>query len=152
MQRLADGRNAGIVEGRALDVVEADHGDVFGNAEPVVPYGPDSATGGDIVATNDGREMHPAIDQLAGGPVAEFRRGDPELELNGHLGPHHNAEFSGQIFQALPALVCVGAVAAAAHESDGAVTKLVEMAQRQFCRLALIEHYVGDSGNLAMTG
>src|SRR5208282_3995636 len=49
-----------------------------------------------------------------------------------------------------PAVIGVRTMAAATHEGNLAVTELVEMAQSQFRRAALVENHVGDSGNFAM--
>ena len=56
-ERLADGGERRRVIGRGLDVVEADHRDVFGHAEAGVFQGANGANGGDVVEAEDRSEV-----------------------------------------------------------------------------------------------
>ncbi len=80
-QRLADGGEGGILEGGGLDVVEADDGDILGDAEAGFAEGADGADGGDVVEGEEGGEVLLGGEQALGGEVAGFVRGGVAFEL-----------------------------------------------------------------------
>ncbi len=86
------------------------------------------------------------------GSKTKFGSGDAKLELHDQLGRHDQLEIASDGHQAVPAIVGVGAVAAAAHECDLAMAELVEVAQGKLGGALLVEDNVGDAFNFAMAG
>ena len=71
-ERLADGGEAGDVEGGGFDVVVAEDGDVFGDAEAGVVEGADGADGGDVVEAEDGGEGGAGGEEFLDAGVSDF--------------------------------------------------------------------------------
>lgn len=69
---LADGGEAGDVEGGGLDVVVTEDGDVIGDAEAGVVEGAYGADGGDVVEAEDGGEGGAGGEDGADAGVADF--------------------------------------------------------------------------------
>ena len=120
--------------------------------ESVVHQSANRSDCGDVVVAEERRKVGAALDELVGGLEAELWSGDAELELHDKLGRDGQLEIAGDRHEAVPAIVGVGAVAAAAHEGDLAVSKLVEMAQGQLGGTLLVEDHVGDALDFAMAG
>jgi len=116
----------------------------------MVHEGANRSDSGDIVVAEECGEIDAALDEFVGGLEAEFRRGDAELQLNNKLWGYDQLEIAGDGHEAIPAIVGVGAVAAASHEGDFTVTELVEMTERKFGSALLVEYDVGDAFDFAM--
>jgi len=71
-QGLANGGQGGILEGGALNVVESDDGDIFGNVASGLVQGADRAHGGNIVEGEQGGEFLSRSEQYLGGHVSEL--------------------------------------------------------------------------------
>ena len=75
MERLANGRKAGIVKCRGRDVVETDDRDVLGDLEGRLVERPHGANGGDIVISQQCGKGMLALDQLFAIRITQTRRG-----------------------------------------------------------------------------
>lgn len=71
--------------------------------------------------------------------------------MHDELWRYNQFQIAGDGHEAIPAIVCVGAVAATAHEGDFAMAKLVEMAQRKLGGTLLVENHIRYALDLAMT-
>ena len=152
IERLANRGEARIVKRSALDVVEANDRDIGRNVQSMVHESANRTDGGDVVVAEERREIGSALDEFVGWLEAEFWSGDAKLKLHDKLGRDGQLEIAGNRHQAIPAIVRVGAVAAAAHEGDLAVSELVEMAQGKLGGALLVEDDVGDAFDFAMAG
>src|SRR5580692_12079669 len=63
-----------------------------------------------------------------------------------------DAKLFGDRYQALPAVVGVGAEGLSTHERNLPMTQLVKMTQRQLRGPAVVQQNIGDAFNLAVTG
>ena len=108
------------------------------------------ADGGDVVVANQRSEIRAALDEFVGGLVSELGRRDAELELHDKFGRYGQLQIARDGHEAVPAIVGIGTVTAAAHECDFAVAKLVEMAQSKLGGSLLVEHHIRDAFDLAM--
>lgn len=149
-KRLADGGEAWVVESGALNIVEADNGNVAGDLKAVIDAGTNGSDGGDVVVADDGGEIESALKEFVRRLVSKLRSGDLELQLHGVLGSDGQLEVAGDGHEAVPAIVGVGTVAASAHEGDLAMTKLIEVTKREFGGATLIEDDVGYTFDFAM--
>ena len=152
LERLADGGDARDVEGGGLDVVEADDGDVVGDAEAGVVEGADAAHGGDVVEAEDGGELALAGDEVVDAGVADLGGGGVLVELDGELAVDDEAELAGDLHGGVPAILGVGADGLALHEDDFAVAELVEVAEGEAGGVLVVEDDVGDVGQGGVAG
>src|SRR5208337_448169 len=107
IKRLAYGRDAGVVEGCALNVVEAYHRNVFGNTQSDFSNGPDGSNGRDVVVADQGGETDLAVKQITDRLISQLRRGNTRLELQGQFGPHGDVHFCSHCLQTIPTVVRV---------------------------------------------
>src|SRR5579871_2432515 len=149
---LANGGETGIVEGSALDVVEAYDGNVGRNLQAMIHAGANSADGGDVVEADDGGEIEAALQQFVGRLIAEFGRRYHQPEFHSVVGRHGELKLASNSHEAVPAIIGIRATATPAHESDFAMPKLIEVPKREFGGAALIEDDIRYSFDLAMTG
>src|SRR5215831_8795816 len=152
VKRLPDGGQARIVEGGALDVVEAHDGDVSGNLEAVVQQGANGADGSNVVVTNEGGKIAATLNEFIRRLEPKLGCRDTQLKLHGEFRRSDELQIAGHGHEAIPAVIGVGAVAAAAHKCNFAVTELVKMPQGELGGSLLIENDVGYAFDLPMPG
>jgi len=150
-ERLANCGEAGVVKCSALNIVKANDGNVGGNLEAVVHEGADGADGSNVVVAKERGEVDSALQELIGWLESELGRGDAEVEVHDEFRWDGELEIAGDGHKAVPAVVGVGAMAAAAHEGDFAVAKLVEMTQGKLGGALLIKDDVGDAFDFAVS-
>ena len=151
-ERLANCGEARVVKCSALNVVEANDGNVCRNLEAVVHEGANGADGRNVVVANERGEIGSALEEFVGWLESKLGGGDAELEFDDELGWDGQFEIAGNGHEAAPAIVGVGAVAPAAHESDFAVAELVEVTEGEFSSALLIKDDIGDAFDLAVAG
>lgn len=106
-QRLANGGERRIVGGCGEDVVEAEDGDVGGDAEAGGAQSEDGADGGDVVEGEERCERYAADEEPAGGFRAGLGAGIGLFKLDDKLGIDGEVEGAGVSDDGLPAELCV---------------------------------------------
>lgn len=129
LQGLADGGDAGNVIGGGLDIVVADDGDVFGDAESGVVEGADDAHGGDVVEADDGGEGGGFPEDFLDAGIADFGGVGVLFEADGESFADGEVEVAGDGDRGVPAGDGVGAEGLAAHVDDLAMTEGMEVAE-----------------------
>lgn len=146
LKRLADGCERGDLEGGGLDIVEADHGDVFRNPEASFMEGTDGSHCGDVVEAKDGGEGASAGDELADTGVTDLRRVRVLGEIDHEVFVNLDAELQGVAKSGIPAGVGVGAEGLAVHEGDLVMAEVTKVLEGEKGGSFFIEEDVGDSG------
>ncbi len=126
-QGLAHGGKAGILEGRVLNVVESDYGNVVRDNTAGFVQGTDRSHSGNVVEGKEGGEIFAAGDEALGGFVSELRGGGVSFKLGHEAGVDGEIEEMGDVFDVVPADGGVGTELLTFHEGDLAVTELEQV-------------------------
>ena len=108
-KRLPNRCEARIVEGRALNIIPADHGDIFRDTTARFAKSLDRAHGGDIVERKQCRELWTGFEKFSSDPVADFGRRRIAIELDREFFFDDDSEFPGHRENRLPASFSVRA-------------------------------------------
>ena len=151
-ERLANRGETRVVKCSVLNVVEANDGNICWNLEAVVHEGANGTDGRNVVVANERGEIGSALEEFVGRLESKLGCRDAELEFDDEFGRDGQFEIAGNGHEAAPAIIGVGTVAAAAHESDFAVAELIEVTEGEFSSALLIKDDVCDAFNFAMAG
>lgn len=151
-QGLANGGEAGMLEGGALNVVESDHGNVFGHAETGFAKGADGADSGDVIEGEERGEQLAGRKQLAGDFIAERRRSAIVGKLGGASVVKGKPETIGCFENGAPAGLGVGTEILALDEGDFAMAELGQMVESHPRGAGMVESDVGDALARLMAG
>ena len=158
VEGLTHGRECGILKGRGLDVIEADHRDVLRDAQTGFAEGPDRADRGDIVEGKEGGKRRPGAglrrlsEQMLRGGVSGFVGGQVSSKLRDEARVDAKTTALGGVLDSAPTGASVGREALAFDEGDSLMTEPGEVAECEFGRAAVIEDDVGDALGLVMAG
>jgi len=151
-QGLADGGESGILVGGALNVVESDHGDVFGNGETRLTQSANGTHGGNIVEGKESRKGLGRGKQGFHGFVSELWRRGVSFELDHEMAIDGQSKVAGDIFNIRPANFGIGAEFLAFHEGDLTMPEVEEMFERDFRGTPVIEDDVGHTIHIVVAG
>lgn len=152
VQGLSDGGEGGVLKRGRLDVVEADHGDILGDAEAGLADGADGAYGGDVIKGEDGGEALGRGEETLRGVVTGLVGGVVSAKLGDQVGVKLEAHLPGYLADRAPPGLGIGAEALSLDDGEAAVAERVEMEEGELGGAAMVEGDVGDAGGLMVAG
>ena len=130
-----------IVEGGAGNVIESDHGAIFGHAAAGFGHRANGGAGGEIVKRNQGSEIGPAAHEFFG-QFAGFRvSGISALNFQDKPGVELQPHLLGKTFKPVPPLHAVDQNRGSFDEGNVAVPKVVQMLKRLPCPRCIIHNH-----------
>jgi hypothetical protein len=148
---LANGGEPRVVVLGNDDVVEADDGDVAGAVEACVFDSADGADGGGVVEAEDGGEVLRSCEEFTYGRVSESGRPGVVFEIDAEFRADDDTDLLCDADDGLPAHLRVTYEACTLHEGEATVAEVVEVTEGHLCSSIVIEHGVGNAGNLAVS-
>ena len=134
-----------------MNVVEADDGDIFGNGEAGLTQGTNGSHGRDVIEGEEGRERLGRSEQRLCGFISELWRWGVALELNDKVGIDGQAKIAGDLFDAGPTHLGVGAEFLAFDKGDLAMAEMEEVFESDLSGSLVVEDNVGDAIDVVVT-
>lgn len=147
---LVDGGKRRDGERGEGDVVEADDGDVAGNAEAGFVEDDHSTHGGSVVIGEKSSEWELGGQQRFRGKIADIRSVWGIFELEDKFRMDREIQFGGNFLDGVPARDGVRTGRRPAEKSDTPVAEVDQMLKDKPCGAMVIEDYIGDVGDALM--
>ncbi len=151
-QRLAHGRQRRILERRALNIVEAHHGNIIRNSASRLSQSAYSPDRGNIIESKQRGERLTGRKQLARYLVPKDGRRRFAFELYDQPFVDFQSQVLRGSLNGLPSHFGIRAELLPLDESDFAVSKVHEMLERQVRRARVIQYDVRYAFDLAVSG
>ena len=136
----------------ALNIVPTDDGNIFGNAAAGFAQRFNRAHGGDVVESEERRELRIALEQLARDAMAYFGGRRITVQLSGEFFFNDDSEFACNRENRLPTRFCIGTKILALDQRDSPVPEAVQVFESKVRTEIVIENDIRHSLDLAMTG
>src|SRR5258708_2421485 len=144
-QRLADGREPGVIECRRVDIVESDHRYISGYLHPRILQRTYRPYGRHVIEGDHGGETLPIGKQMLDNRVAQFGGTDVAVKLHSEFRSDRDAYFTSYLNDATPAFIGIQTERLAAHERNVSMSQRMQMCQGKFRRKAVVEYQVSDA-------
>src|SRR5882762_11962475 len=147
---LPDSGKSWIGVGGPGNVIEANNGNVFGNAQACFVERPDRADGRDVVVSKKRSERMLPGQELLGEGISNAGSGIETLELDGQLGTNANAELLRYLADRVPTHAGIRTHGLASNEGDFLVTEIAKMFEGQVRGARVVQDDVGQAFDAAM--
>lgn len=149
---LVDGRKRRDGESGEVDVVEADDGNVAGNAEAGFVEDDHGAHGGSVVIGKESGEGELGGQQRFRGKTTDVGSVRGIFELEDEFRVDGEIQFGGNFLDGVPARDGVRTGRRPAKKSDMSVAEVEQVLKDEPCGVVVIEDNVGDVGDVLMAG
>jgi len=115
---LSNSRQCRICVSSILNIIEADHRNIFRNLYAGFLKREDGPDSRDIIVRDQRSKRMLAREQFLGVRVTKIRRRVRSLELNNQLGSHSDAQFRSYFTKRIPSIAGIRTQNRASHKSD----------------------------------